>query len=252
MSNVYEVSERMHKIRAKLYPNYLPGSEWTFIARTTNEAAVTIEDICASMKKRGGYAGAFEESVQTVKHFFLEMEYQLGDGFSVNTGFFTIHPNIGGVFQSDKDPTLNDPAKHPITFRFQALKPMLKLRDSIEVIFEGYADTQGWISEFTDLELNSINTMYIPGNMFAISGHKIKIAGEDPSVGVYFVPVDDPSRAVKVTRLGENSASHVSGIAPDTGFIQNKIEIRTQYNGSGTSVLKAPRVITSSFTLEQA
>jgi hypothetical protein len=64
--------------------------------------------------------------------------------------------------------------------------------------------------------------------------------------------VDDPSRAVKVTRLGENSASHVSGIAPDTGFIQNKIEIRTQYNGSGTSVLKAPRVITSSFTLEQA
>jgi hypothetical protein len=250
MSNIYEVSERMHKIRAKLYPNYLPGSEGTFIARTANEAAVTIEDICASMKKRAGYAGAFEECVQTVKHFFLEMEYQLGDGFSVNTGFFTIHPNIGGVFQSDKENS-NDTEKHPVTFRFQALKPMLKLRDSIEVIIEGYADTQGWISEFVDLEENFINTQFLPQNMFAISGHKIKIAGDDPSVGVYFVPAEDPSKAVKVARLGENTASHISGIAPNTGYIYNKIEIRTQFSGAVNTPLKTVRVITSSFTLEQ-
>jgi hypothetical protein len=204
------------------------------------------------MKKRAGHAGAFEEYVQTVKHFFLEMEYQLGDGFSVNTGFFTIHPNIGGVFQSYKDPSLNDPEKHPLTFRFQALKPMLKLRDSIEVIIEGYADTQGWISEFVDLEENFINTQFLSGNMFAISGNKIKITGDDPSIGVYFVPVEDPSKAVKVVRIGENTPSKVTGIAPNTGYIHNKIEIRTQFSGAVNTPLKTLRVITSSFTLEQA
>jgi hypothetical protein len=200
------------------------------------------------MKNRARHSGTYEEHVQTVKRFFLEMEYQLGDGFSVNTGFFTIRPNIGGVFQSDKDGC--DPAKHPITFRFQALKRMLRLREDIEVIIEGYAESQGWISEFTDLEENVTNTMYIAGNIFAISGHKIKIAGADPSCGVYFVPVEDPSKAVKVTRLGENSASHISGIAPDTGCVHNKVEIRTQYASSGTN-LKTPRILASSFTLEQ-
>ena len=49
MSDVYLVKEKMHKMRAKLYPSYLPGTEGKFIARTVNESAATIEDICAPM-----------------------------------------------------------------------------------------------------------------------------------------------------------------------------------------------------------
>ncbi len=52
MSDIYQVKEKMHKMRAKLYPSYLPGTEG-YIARTANEASVSIEDICASMKKLG-------------------------------------------------------------------------------------------------------------------------------------------------------------------------------------------------------
>jgi hypothetical protein len=55
MSDVYLVKEKMHKMRAKLYPSYLPGTEGKYIARTANEASVSIEDICASMKNRGGF-----------------------------------------------------------------------------------------------------------------------------------------------------------------------------------------------------
>jgi hypothetical protein len=201
------------------------------------------------MKNRAGYPGNYEENVQTVNSFFREMEYQLGDGFSVNTGFFTIHPHIGGVFHSDKD--VHNHAKHPISFRFQTLKPMRDLRDSIEVIIEGIADAQSWINEFIDLEENAVNTLFVPGNMFSITGHKIKIAGDDPGCGVYFVPADDPSKAVKVTRLGENTASHISGIAPKTCCRYHKIEVRTQFTGSGGVTLKGLRTITSDFTLEQ-
>ncbi len=53
MSDIYQVKEKMHKMRAKLYPSYLPGTEGKYIARTANEASVSIEDICASMKKLG-------------------------------------------------------------------------------------------------------------------------------------------------------------------------------------------------------
>jgi len=55
MSDVYQVKEKMHKMHAKLYPSYLPGTEGKYIARTTNEATISIEDICAAMKNRGGF-----------------------------------------------------------------------------------------------------------------------------------------------------------------------------------------------------
>jgi hypothetical protein len=77
------------------------------------------------------------------------------------------------------------------------------------------------------------NTQFLPENMFAVHGHKIKIAGDDPSCGIYFVPVLDPSKAVKVTRIGDNTSTRITGIAPNTEHARNKIEIRTQFSGSG-------------------
>jgi len=238
----------MHKMRAKLYPNYLPGQDGTYIARTDSESSATIEDICAAMKNRGGYDGSYEDALQTVRHFFMETVYQLCDGFAINLGFFTIHPNIGGVFHSDKE--AHDHKKHPISFRFQPLKALRDFRESIEVIIEGIANAQGYIDKFTDFDEHATNSLYAPGDQFAIEGYKIKLAGNDPSVGVYFVPVDDPSRAVKVTRRAENTAGKITGIIPQTGFRYNRIEIRTQFTG-GSNTLKAPRVITSSFVLEE-
>ena len=104
MASIYDVNAKMHKIKAKLYPNNFTGGEGTFIARSANEGTVLIEDICAAMKTRGGYDGSYEDALQTVKHFYMEMMYQLCDGFSVNTGFYTIHPKIGGTFASAQEP----------------------------------------------------------------------------------------------------------------------------------------------------
>jgi hypothetical protein len=203
------------------------------------------------MKNRGGFDGSYEDALQTVRHFYMEMAYQLCDGFSVNTGYFTIHPNIGGTFKDDKE--VHDHKKHPITFRFQSLKALRDLRSSIEVILDGYADTQGYIAEFIDVEAEASNTVFFPGDQFIITGHKIKVAGDDPNVGVYIVPVDAPASAVKVKRIAENTGSKIIGIIPEsTGSLLNRVEIRTQFSGSGSTTLKAPRVITSSFTLEES
>jgi hypothetical protein len=88
--------------------------------------------------------------------------------------------------------------------------------------------------------------------MFALHGNKIKIAGEDPDNGVYFVPENDPSKAVKVERIAENNPCKIIGIAPNTGHVYNRIEVRTQYNGSGSSFLKKPRVVKTTFVVEAA
>jgi len=69
---------------------------------------------------------------------------------------------------------------------------------------------------------------------------------------VYFVPVNDPGRATKVSRIAENTASRVTGIAPTVGYVNSRIEIRTQFSGSGDRLLKAPRTITGTFVLEES
>jgi hypothetical protein len=213
MASVYNVNEKMHKMHAKLYPNYLPGYEHTYIARTANEATVTVEDICASMKNRGGYDGSYEDALQTSRHFFKEMLYQLSDGFSVNLGFGYLHPNIGGTFKDENE--AHDHQKHPITFRFQTRKSLRDLRDDIGIIIEGIA---GHIVEYVDVASGEANVWYEPGNEFVITGHKIKVEGDDPSCGVYFVPVGIPDPAVKVARLAENSPNKLIGIVPGVGW----------------------------------
>ncbi|MDR0441770.1 MAG: DUF4469 domain-containing protein, partial [Treponema sp.] len=145
-----------------------------------------------------------------------------------------------------------DPKKHPLTFRVRINKILRELAGHISIVKDGEADPSGHITEFIDKDENAVNSIFVPGDGFIITGHKIKLAGDDPGVGVFFVPVNDPSKAVKATRIFENSSGKLIGICPDTGYQHSKIEIRTQYSGSTTVFLKSPRVITSRFTLEQA
>ena len=249
MAIINNVTEVLHRLRVKLYPNYLPNAEGAYIARTDSEASLTIEQVSAALKNRGGYGGDYEDLVEAVKQFFDEAAYQLCDGYAVNTGYFSIHPNVGGTFNSTSD--TRELKKHPITFRFRTLSKLRRLIEHIAVDIEGLADTGGYIDEFIDAEEESINSHYLPGNQFIIHGHKIKAIGDDPSVGVYFVPVNDPSKTMKATRIAENTSTKIIGVAPGTGSSPVRIEVRTQFEGSTSKFLKNVRTITSGFVLEE-
>jgi len=251
MSLINNVNEVLHRIKVKLYPNYLPHIEGTYYARTNNEALLSIEQVCAALKTRGGFSGNYETLVENVKLFFDEAAYQLCDGFAVNTGYYSIHPNICGTFTTTIGES-HDHKKNPIAFRFRTRAKLRKLADSINIEITGVANTSGYIKHFNDLEEDAEDSIFVPGNQFSITGQKIKVFGDDPACGVYFVPVEDPSKAVKVARIAENSPSKIIGISVKTGFSLNKVEVRTQFAGSGTSFLKNPRTITSDFIIEEA
>jgi hypothetical protein len=51
------------------------------------------------MVNRSTYTGGYEEALQTLRHFILEVKYKLADGFSVDLDICTIYPHIGGLFQ---------------------------------------------------------------------------------------------------------------------------------------------------------
>ncbi|MDR0644992.1 MAG: DUF4469 domain-containing protein [Treponema sp.] len=248
MAAINSVSEKLHRIRVKLYPNYLPHVESAYIARTDNEASLSVEEVCAALKNRGGFTGNYNDLVDYVRQFFDESVYQLCDGFAVDTGYYSIHPNVGGTF--DKVTEGHDTHKHPITFRFRTRAALRALVEHIEVEVEGLADVNGYIDEFVDVSTGAVNEALTPGGQFSITGHKLKVLGEDPEVGIYFVSESEQDVRVKVGgHLAENLTSKLIGVLPALGAGTWKVEIKTQYSGSSNTTLKKPRVIESPFVL---
>ncbi|MDR0412154.1 MAG: DUF4469 domain-containing protein [Treponema sp.] len=241
MSIIDNINEVLHRIRVKLYPNYLTHVEGAYIARTDNEATLSIEKICAALKNRGGFTGNYDDLVEHTHQFFGEAAYQLCDGFAVNMDYFSIHPNVGGTF--DKVTEGHDALKHPVTFRFRARAPLRTLAERIVVEVEGVANVSGYIDEFVDIATESVNDALTPGGQFSITGHKIKAAGDKPEVGVYFVSATDPIQRIKVSgHLAENAANKLIGVIPALDAGAWKLEIVTQYS-SGNTFLKEPRVL---------
>ncbi|MDR0375928.1 MAG: DUF4469 domain-containing protein [Treponema sp.] len=244
MAIINNVDEVLHRIRVKLYPNYLPKVEGAYIARTDNEATLGVREVCAALKNRGGFTGNYDDLVEHVHQFFGEAAYQLCDGFAVNMGYFSVHPNVGGTF--DKVSESHDTGKHPVAFHFRTRAPLRALAERIVVEVEGLADSSGYIDEFIDVATGAVNETLTPGGMFNISGHKIKIAGDSPDTGVYFASAADPSLRVKVDgHLAENAASKLIGIIPALSAGDWHVEVVTQFTGSGSTGLKNPRTIAS-------
>jgi hypothetical protein len=175
----------LHKIKVNLYPNYLPKVDGRYIARTENEASLSISKICTAMKNRGGFTGNYDNLIENIRMFLDECAYQLCDGYALNLKYYSIHPNIGGTFESEKE--THNQKKNPINFRFRTLLPLSKLIEHIDVEITGVADHNAFIDQFIDRDNESINDTFTTGDMFCITGNKIKIAGDNPECGVYFI-----------------------------------------------------------------
>ena len=241
----------LYEIRTKLYPNYLPKVEGKYVARTNSRRSMSIEEVCMTLKRRTSYEGDYNTTVKAVKAYFEELVYQVCNGSTVNTGYFSIHANIGGIFNSQRD--IHDREKNPISFRTRFLSRMNRLIRFIKVEIEGMADTNGFIDEFFDGRTKSTNDSISSNDVFSITGEKIKVVSDEENTdcGVFFVKSDDPSVRLKVNSyLIENTSTKINGITP-TLFTpaSYRIEIVTQYNGSSQGFLKHPRTIASDFEL---
>ena len=245
MALVNNEEKILHDVRVRLYPNRLPNVEGKYFARTSNEAYLSIERVCSSLKERGGFTGNYHDLVNHVRRFFDEAAYQLCDGFAIDTGYYSIHPVIGGTFDSPHENTNRE--KHPISFNFNARPRLRALAGNIKVVIDGVAGLEGNISEFHDYETDTVNDTATPGGIFSIFGDKIKIKGDDPSIGVYFVAEEDSETEVKVeTRLMVNTATKLTGKVPPLGEGLWKLAVRTQYS-PGSFLLKEPRLVRGSF-----
>jgi hypothetical protein len=241
---IYSVKEVLHKIHVRLYPCNLPRAQGALFARTDSDAELSIEDVAAECKTRGGFTGNYQDLIAHSRQFLDEVVYQLCDGFAVNLGYFSIHPVVGGFFGSEDESA----SGHPVTFRFRVRARLRKIAKSIEVEVVT-AKRPGRIESCFDLDSGEVNGQITPGGIFTVTGSKLKVLGDNPECGLYFASALDPDRRFKVTRkFALNVSSRVCGVAPAMPAGDYHIVIVSQYTVGGTP-LKTPRTTTSDFKL---
>ena len=249
MSNLYESTAPLHGFEVQLYENHLQGGPNTYVAKNTKEKTLNIDEICGSMKVRGGYEGSVEDANKTIRHFLKETMFLLCDGYSTNLDWFTISVHVNGLFHGVNEPF--DPRTHKVGFSFHPLKAMREQASRISIKVNGHVEDPAYITECKDMEdPHTPPNMYDLGHVCEIVGQRIKIEGPTSEAGLWMVPPLDPTKRMKVTRIISNAPSRIEFVPVDTGYADNRLEIRTRFSGSSTPLLTA-RTITSSFTLSR-
>ena len=247
-SSLKGVNDILHRIRLKLYPNRLPEGG-RYHARTSNEKALTREEVCQSLKNRGGFTGNYKDLLEYTEQYYDEMAYLLCDGYAVNSGYYTIFPNVGGTFDSANDPM--DPKKHPFGFRLRVGRRLKELFKFISFEVLGLAATNGYIRQFYDVFSDTHNDSVTGSDNFIIAGDKIKVVGEEAEgCGIFFEMTDGSGTRIPVKkRLIKNLPSEIVGTAPMMIAPKSyRVVIVTRYTSGG--VLKEPRTITSDFEID--
>jgi hypothetical protein len=247
MAGLEHLRNILHVVRARLYHNYLEHGG-KYIARAKTEKTLTVEQVCTEAVTRGGSDLNYDTMVEAVKAYFDEAFYQLADGFSVENDYFSLYPKIGGTFEHPDEGA--DRQKNPVTItmrRRQALRDML---DRITVEIEGVAESSAYIAEVRDVVSDTVDETLTSNGVMTVLGSRIKIAGEDPSCGLYLVNTADGS-ALKITgNFVENHPGRLSAQLPVLSSGTYRVRVITQYSSSG--FLKEPRQIESGAELTVA
>jgi hypothetical protein len=223
-----------------LEENDLTVSPGDFRAQVVNVRSYTQEEIIDRIMKIG--AGLTRSDISAV----LEAEKQvltdiISGGEAVNTELFNAFPSIQGVFASAEENL--DPARHTVRIN---LHPGVVLRRAVAEIKTKKVAVPAagtLITSVTDIRTGSVNGTLTPGRDIKVSGRKLKIAGDDPGVGLFFVPAAGGA-AVKVDPLDivVNNPSELIAVIPALPAGGYHARIITQY--SSGKHLKTPHTAT--------
>jgi hypothetical protein len=233
------MNDVFHKIKVNLYENFLTENPNDYSAKVISERTLNVKEICQTAVRRGGAPSTAEAMEHNVALFLKEMAWQLMDGYAVNTGYFTANAQVRGVFDSRSETF--DPAKHAVLFRFNQGDILRKEIPNVKVQVMGVGESGIVISHVVDTKTGSVNDLITPGGTLKIKGGKLRIAGENPQVGVSFE--DEAGNTVRVEErdVVVNNPSELILQIPVLTAGRYQLTICTQFGGNSKQFLKEPR-----------
>jgi hypothetical protein len=209
-----------------LEENELTEKKGDLRAQVINVTSHTQNNIVDRIMKIG--AGLTRSDIVSV----LEAEKQvvadiIAEGGAVNTELFNAFPSVSGVFNTPDEPF--DPTKHKIRIN---LHPGVVLRSAVSQVKPkriAAVLTGTVITSATDLKTGSVNGTLTPGRDVKLSGAKLKIAGDEADVGLYFVPEAGGAVKVDLSDIVVNNPSELIAVIPPLAAGTYRVRIVTQY-----------------------
>jgi hypothetical protein len=211
-------------------------------AHTANVISHNQTDIIDRILKTG--AGLTRSDVISVLEAEKEVIYDLlAEGGAVTTELFNAFPSIQGVFTGAEDSF--DHKRHRVKIHLSEGIGLRAVEERVKAKKIAPLQTGARIIAVTDIKTGSVNRLLTPGKNLRISGSKIKVTGDDPSVGVYFtlagadvradaaaIPALAPGVKIDETDIVENKPSEVMVLIPALGPGDYYVKIVTQFTGS--------------------
>ena len=223
-----------------LEKNELTGTGQKYRAQVCNSRSYSFRDIANKLLQHNtGLSPAMIYGVwEGIKG---AVEEYLGEGGSINTELFQLHPSIQGVFEGPEDAF--DRGRHTIRFRLKPGKLLGDITGKLGVRKQNPVN-KSLILNVTDLKSGAVNTSITAGRSIRISGQKLKIKGDDPSCGLYFVPEKGSGTPVKVesSEVTVNKPTQIIAVVPKLGKGNWKLRLVTQYT-TGKRFLRKARSV---------
>lgn len=162
--------------------------------------------------------------------------YVIKNGGTLNLPLFNTGFSISGVFEGAADAF--DPNRHHLHVNVSKGTLLRDAEKEVKVTKVNAPSPQPQILEVKDSVTGSIDQLLTSGGVVEITGVHIKIAGENPACGLYFI-AEDGSEA-KTETLVHNKPSTLIAIVPALGAGNYHIKVITQFQGGGKE-LKDPR-----------
>jgi hypothetical protein len=221
-----------------LEENLLTEAPDDFRAQVVNVTSHTQRDIIDRILRIG--AGLTRSDVSSV----LEAEKQVvcdivEEGGAVTTELFNAYPSMPGVYEGATDSF--DPSRHQVKLNLHA---GVALRDAVGKVRTKKVATgivHMAILAVTDVKTGSVNNLLTPDRNLKVAGQKLRIAGTDDTVGVYFINQASGERTkVDPSDIVINHPSELILVVPSLYAGTYKIEVTTQFGGNSKQLLKEP------------
>ena len=160
------------------------------------------------------------------------------DGGMVNTPLFNTSFSISGVFDSPMDSF--DGNRHKLNINLTKGTLLRDVEKRVKLEKTNAVAPMPMIQEVKDSISGSINDKLTPGGVIELRGYTLKIDGDKPVCGLWFVFEDGTE--TKAAVFIENKPGRVIAMIPALRVGEYNVKIVTQYSGS--NLLKTPKVYT--------
>jgi hypothetical protein len=224
------MSDTHHIIKAMLYPNTMKNAKGKFLARTSKHTSYNIRGICESIREKSGIVNT-DTLEYHVKLFLDEMAELLETGNKINTGYFSAQANVKGSFDTMSDNF--DEVRHRVEISFSSGHLIRQRAARLKAEILRINPVSFSIDKITDAQTKLITDKLVWNRLLVIHGEKIKVAGNDPAVGVYFVNTENGSEThLPVPVLYENSHATLKLFVPELASGTYHLKVTTQFTGN--------------------